>query len=84
MNLNPLAAMEQPITMLPTVLQCSSEQLDEDGLYLLENGQEVYIHMGRGVRGSSKPSIICSVVFKPCFGAVGVGMPGTYSEVAHA
>ena len=36
-------------TLLPPLLNLSSEKLDRNGLFLLENGQEIFLWAGKGL-----------------------------------
>ncbi|KAI8854513.1 hypothetical protein BC829DRAFT_424511 [Chytridium lagenaria] len=55
--------------VLPPLLNLSSEKLERNGLYLLDNGAEIFIWVGRNVAPE-----LCQMIFdKPSYEAIPVG-----------
>ncbi|KAJ3327752.1 COPII subunit, partial [Blyttiomyces sp. JEL0837] len=55
--------------LFPPLLNLSSEKLERNGFYLLENGQDIYIWIGRAI----SPEFIQMVFDRPSYDAVATG-----------
>ncbi|TPX31402.1 hypothetical protein SmJEL517_g05242 [Synchytrium microbalum] len=56
-------------TIMPNLINLSSERLDRSGLFMLENGLEIFIWVGRAV-----PPELCQAIFdKPSYDALAPG-----------
>ncbi|CAD5123473.1 DgyrCDS11818 [Dimorphilus gyrociliatus] len=48
-RLIPLTAIDPNATAIPTAIRCSQERLQSDGAYLLENGMQMFIWVGKDI-----------------------------------
>ena len=67
-NLYPAAGLpnENDKIVFPPLLNLSSEKLERNGLYLLENGNDIYLWIGRAVAPE-----LCQLIFdRPSYDAI--------------